>query len=135
MRKREYFVIGKFARRYDRRTGKFIINIAYKTKADITDGTVAVAELQKLGFTSYLLAVPEYNKRMLKGRVSQVKEILGGFSYPYNRRIAGAHGHFTMEDYWKWLKKAETKDLAQALTRLAQLNQSKVYLFWKKHHS
>ena len=53
-----------------------------------------------------------------------------GFSYTYNRRIAGAHGHFTIEDYQKWLKKAETKDLAQALTRLAQLNQSKVYLFW-----
>jgi len=92
----------------------------------------AVAELEKLGFTPYLLAVPEINKRMLEGRVPQVKEILGSFSYPYNRRIAGAHGHFTMEDYRKWLKKAETKDLAQALTRLAQLNQSKVYLFWKR---
>jgi hypothetical protein len=40
-----------------------------------------------------------------------------------------------MEDYRKWLKKAETKDLAQALTRLAQLNQTKVYLFWKRHQS
>jgi len=28
----------------------------------------AVAELEKLGFTPYLLAVPEYNKRILKGR-------------------------------------------------------------------
>ena len=93
----------------------------------------AVAKLEKLGFTPYLLAVPEYNKRMLKGKVSQVKEILSSFSYPYNRRIAGQHGHFTMEDYRKWLKKAETKDLAQALRRLAHLNQSKVYLFWKKH--
>ena len=67
---------------------------------------------------------------MPKERVSQVKEILGSFSYPYNRRIAGAHGHFTIEDYKKWLKKAEKDDLAHALTRLAQLNQSKVYLFW-----
>jgi len=92
----------------------------------------AVAELEKLGFTSYLLAVPEYNKQMLEGRVSQVKEILGSFSYPYNRRIAGAHGHFTMEDYQKWLKKARRDDLARALQRLAQLNQSKVYLFWKR---
>jgi len=48
------------------------------------------------------------------------------------RRIAGQHGHFTMEDYMKWLKKAETDDLARALRRLAQLNQSKVYLFWKR---
>jgi len=37
-----------------------------------------------------------------------------------------------MEDYWKWLKKAEINDLARALMRLAQLNQSKVYLFWRK---
>ena len=92
----------------------------------------AVAELEKLGFTPYLLAVPEYNRRMLKERVPQVKEILGSFSYPYNRRIAGQHGHFTMEDYRKWLKKAERNDLARALRRLAQLNQSKVYLFWKR---
>ena len=93
----------------------------------------AVAELEKLGFTSYLLAVPEYNKRMLKERGPQVKGILNSFSYPYNRRIAGSHGHFTKEDYQKWLEKAERNDLAQALQRLAQLNQSKVYLFWKKN--
>ena len=90
----------------------------------------AVAELEKLGFTSYLLAVPEYNQRMLNGQVPQVKETLSNFSYPYNRRIAGQHGHFTMEDYRKWLKKAERNDLAQALRRIAQLNQSKVYLSW-----
>jgi len=64
------------------------------------------------------------------GKVPLVKEILSSFGYPYNRRIAGAHGYFAMEDYVKWLKKAEIKDLAQALTRLAQLNQAKVYLFW-----
>jgi len=91
----------------------------------------AVAELEKLGFIPYLLAVPEINKRMLKKRVPQVKEILGSFSYPYNRRIAGQHGHFTMEDYRKWLKKADIDDLARALTRLAQLIQTKVYLFWE----
>jgi len=69
---------------------------------------------------------------MLKEQVSQVKEILSCFSYPYNRRISGAHGNFTINDYRRWLKKAEKDDLAHALTRLAQLNQSKVYLFWKR---
>jgi len=92
----------------------------------------AMAELEKSGFTSYLLAVPEYNKRMLKGRISQVKEILSSFSYPYTRRIAGQHGHFTGEDYRKWLQQTDTEDLARGLRRLAQLNQSKVYLFWKR---
>jgi ABC-type ATPase with predicted acetyltransferase domain len=92
----------------------------------------AVINLEKLGFTSYLLSVPEYNKQKLKGQVLEVKEILKGFSYPYNRRIAGAHGHFTMNDYREWLQKAQNQELARALTRLAQLNQSKVYLFWRK---
>jgi len=92
----------------------------------------AVAELEKLGFTPYLLAVPEYTKRMLRDLAPHVKEILSTFGYPYNRRIAGAHGHFTNEDYRKWLKKAELDDLARALRRLAQLNQTKIYLFWQK---
>jgi hypothetical protein len=85
----------------------------------------AVEKLEGLGFTSYLLAVPEYKQRMLKERGPQVKEILSSFSYPYNRRIAGAHGRFTMEDFRAWLEKAEMKDLGIALMRLAQLNQSK----------
>jgi len=70
-----------------------------------------------------------YNGRMLKERVPQVKKSLSNFSYPYNRRIAGQYGHFTMGDYRKWLKKADRDDLARAL-RFAQLNQSRVYLFW-----
>ena len=32
----------------------------------------------------------------------------------------------------EWLQNAEKCELAQALSRLAQLDQSKVYLFWKK---
>ena len=92
----------------------------------------AVAKLEKLCFTSYLLAVQEHNRRLLKDKIQQVKAILCSFSYPYNRRIAGSNGHFTMECYRKWLKKAELDDLSRALRRLAQLNQSKVYLFWKK---
>ena len=92
----------------------------------------AVANLEKLGFTSYLLAVPEYNKRKLKGKVIEVKEILGGFSYPYNRRIAGAHGNFKNKDCRKWLENVKKDELARALTRLSQLNQPKIYLFWQK---
>ena len=67
---------------------------------------------------------------MPKERVSQVKQILSCFSYPYNRRISGAHGNFTIEDYREWLQNVEQEELARALCRLAQLNQSKMYLFW-----
>jgi ABC-type ATPase with predicted acetyltransferase domain len=95
----------------------------------------AIEKLEQLGFTAYLLAVPEYNNRILVGRVQQVKEILCNFSYPYNRRIAGAHGNFKNKDYRKWLENADTKELSKALTRLSQLNQPKSYLFWQKPQS
>jgi hypothetical protein len=85
-----------------------------------------------LDFTSYLLSVLEYNKRILEGRVQQVKEILNTFSYPYNRRIAGAHGHLSKKNYENWLETVQKPELARALSRLAQLNQSKIYLFWEK---
>jgi len=90
-----------------------------------------VTKLENLGFKYYLLAVPEYNKQKLKDQFPEVKEILEGFSYPYNRRIAGAHGRFTKKDYTGWLQTAEKLELARALSRLAQLNQSKTYLLWK----
>lgn len=91
----------------------------------------AAAALEKLGWTPFMLSVPEYNKRMLHGKAEQVKSILTKFTYPYNRRIAGEHGYFTQKDWNKWLKRADIEDLALALKRLAQLNQTKVYLFWK----
>jgi hypothetical protein len=44
---------------------------------------------------------------------------------------SGAHGNFSKQIYEKWLKNAERKDLAQALGYLAQINQTKLYLFWE----
>jgi len=67
----------------------------------------AVFELENLGFTPYLLAVLEYNLKKLEGNVDQVKKVLGCFKYPYNRRIAGAHGNYKMSHYRSWLIKAE----------------------------
>jgi len=90
----------------------------------------AVESLEQLGFTPFMLAVPGYNLRKLEGRVQQVKDILSVFKYPYNRRIAGAHGNYKMSDYRHWLMKSGKEELSRALTRLAQLNQPKVYLFW-----
>jgi len=49
MRAREIFKIKKFARTYDRRTGKFIINLSYKTATDITPRTIKVAEAFGIG--------------------------------------------------------------------------------------
>jgi hypothetical protein len=49
MRKREFFRIEKFRRRYDRKAGKFVFNIAYKTAVEMSPRTVAVAEAFGLG--------------------------------------------------------------------------------------
>lgn len=48
-KRRELFQITHWKRRFDKRTGKFIINLSYKTRTDITDRTVAVAEAFGLG--------------------------------------------------------------------------------------
>jgi len=90
----------------------------------------AIEKLEQLGFIAYLLAIPEYNLCKLEGNVQRVKEILSVFKYPYNRRIGGAHGNYKISDYRHWLLKAEKEELSRALTRVAQLNQPKVYLFW-----
>jgi len=47
--RRERFRIRKYVRKYDRRTGKFVIDIRYQTKTDITPRTIAVAEAFGLG--------------------------------------------------------------------------------------
>ncbi len=52
-RMREFFKITRYARRYDRETGKFVITISYKTKTDITDRTIAVSEAFGLGVDEF----------------------------------------------------------------------------------
>jgi hypothetical protein len=59
-----------------------------------------------------ILAIPEYNKRKLDVKVQQVKKIMEGFSYLYNRRIAGAYGRFTKKDYRDWLHTVEKSEIA-----------------------
>jgi ABC-type ATPase with predicted acetyltransferase domain len=48
-RNREFFQITKYARTYDRREGKFKINIAYETATEVTPRTIGVAEAFGLG--------------------------------------------------------------------------------------
>lgn len=49
MRTREFFKITKIAKKYDKTTGKFLINLSYKTRTEITPRTIAVAEAFGLG--------------------------------------------------------------------------------------
>src|SRR3989337_698922 len=47
--RKEFFQITKYARRYDKREGKFIVNIAYQTATELTPRTIAVSEAFGLG--------------------------------------------------------------------------------------
>lgn len=66
-------------------------------EVDICESTLdesvvdAVSDLERLGFTLYMLAVPEYNLRMLqeKNKVSRVKKALSKFTFPYIQRVLG----------------------------------------------
>jgi len=54
MKKREFFRIRQYARRYDRETGKFLINISYETAAlEPTERVVGVAEGFGLGLDQW----------------------------------------------------------------------------------
>jgi len=53
VRKREVFEILQWGKRYDERTGKFTIDIRYKTSTEITPRTIAVAEAFGLGVDQY----------------------------------------------------------------------------------
>jgi len=54
MRRREFFRISQIKRRYDHKTGKFIINIGYETAApEPTDRVVGVAEAFGLGLDKW----------------------------------------------------------------------------------
>ena len=53
-RRREFFHITKYARRYDRQEGKFVIDISYETAApEPTQRVVAVAESFGLGLDQW----------------------------------------------------------------------------------
>ena len=62
---REEFRIRKFARRYDRESGKFTFDIGYETRTDITDRTVAVAEAFGMG-------ISESQRHVLNGMFSTI---------------------------------------------------------------
>jgi len=53
MRRREIFKVTKITRKFDRRTGKFTFNISYKTKSEVTDRTIKVAEAFGLGIDEH----------------------------------------------------------------------------------
>ena len=50
---KEIFKITRFKKHYDHKTGTFKINISYKTRTDITDRTIKVAEAFGIGVDNH----------------------------------------------------------------------------------
>jgi hypothetical protein len=95
---------------------------------DKADGGVADDgdDREALGFKAYLLSVKSRNYQQLEGQMDVVKNLLGStIRFPYNRRISRQSGNFTKEDWEAWLHQASREDLADALTVVAHLNQTK----------
>ena len=76
MRRREYFEIQRYARVYDRREGKFIIDISYKTRSEVTPRTIQVAEAFGLGVDDYQQHVL-YDNVQLRIRPTDIVYITG----------------------------------------------------------
>jgi len=96
----------------------------------------AVEQLQKLGFNPVFLASKQMNLQILAGmntkQVAEVKQALLSVSSFYYRRLAAVGQVFlTRTDFEKTLRSATLEKLAQMLSVLSVLNQTKVYLFWK----
>ena len=53
MKRREILKVTKITRKFDRLTGRFTFNISCKTKSEITDRTIKVAEAFGLGIDEY----------------------------------------------------------------------------------
>jgi len=96
----------------------------------------AVAQLQKLGFNPVFLASKQMNQKVLesmnKRRVDEVKRALLGVSSIYYKRLAARGQAFlTRADFETTLRTAAPQKLAQMLSALSVLTQTKAYLFWK----
>jgi len=97
----------------------------------------AVEKLQKLGFNPVFLASKQMNlqtlERMNQKQIAQVKQALLGVSNIYYKRLATTGQPFLKQtDFEKTLKSTTLQKLAQMLSTLSVLNQTKVYLFWSK---
>jgi len=94
----------------------------------------AVETLKKLGFKHYLLTSVEHNierlQRLTSGELHEIREALLKTGH-YKRLMASYKAYPKKEEFKNWLEDQDTHALANVLSRLAVLAETKVYLFWK----
>jgi len=93
-----------------------------------------VERLENLGFKPCLLASTQSNLEYLRTlnpeKLAKVKSILTEVGY-YKRLGATKKPYVSKRDFNEWLSKQELNIVAQVISRLAVLNEIKVYLIWK----
>jgi len=94
-----------------------------------------VEVLEKLGFKRYLLASEEYNLKKLQSlRDEEIREVIDALKKTgqYKRLMATGKAYPRREEFEEWIARQDLRRLAEVLTRLAVLAETKVYLFWEK---
>jgi len=98
----------------------------------------AVETLEKLGFKKYLLISVEHNIEKLRHltdkELRRIKEALIKTGR-YKRLMASYKAYPKKEEFKNWLEDQNLHALANVLSRLAVLAETKVYLFWKNPES
>ena len=95
----------------------------------------AVEDLEKLGFKRHLLASEEYNLKKLRSlRDEEIREVMDALKKTgqYKRLMATGKAYPRREEFEEWIARQDLRRLAEVLTRLAVLAETKVYLFWEK---
>jgi ABC-type lipoprotein export system ATPase subunit len=101
--------------------------------------TAALEQLETLGFDVALLAGAQYGERVVAEvgceQVSAVLEQLSRKDAGVRRRLAGLRGVYPKhEEFMAKVAEFDVASLAKALKKLSFMAQTKVYLFWSRHH-
>ncbi|MEM3881044.1 MAG: hypothetical protein QXD19_04785 [Candidatus Bathyarchaeia archaeon] len=104
-----------------------------KPSKPVTD---ALAQLQKLGFDTQLLASAGYCKQKITEtgheKILAILETLSRSDAAVHRRLARLSSIYPKhEEFMAKISAMSTDTLAQALKRLSFIAQTKVYLFWR----
>jgi len=94
----------------------------------------AVEVLEKLGFKRYLLTSVKYNLERLQHLTDEeIREIKDALikTGQYKRLMASYKAYPKREEFKKWLENQDLHAVANVISRLAVLAETKVYLFWR----
>ncbi|HIE19349.1 TPA: hypothetical protein EYP75_06445 [Candidatus Bathyarchaeota archaeon] len=90
--------------------------------------------MEKLGFKRYLLTSVKYNfERLQQLTIEELRKIKEALikTGRYKRLMATGKAYPKKEEFEKWIENQNLQAIANVLSRLAVLAETKIYLFWK----